>query len=265
MRLIHLSLLMAILIPLAAPADTTPNPWSQVSSPASGPAESIGAPSAGCLRGGIALERKGKGFQLMRPERKRNYGHPRLVTLLRQIGSEFASSKKPKLMIGDLGQPRGGPTMSAHATHQNGLDADIWYAGKAAPMVDKKKFKTTRAFSKNQIALLKRFAESEEVDRILVHFAIKRELCSRQASEPWIRKLRPWFGHDHHFHVRLLCTAYDATCKRGDPIPEGNGCDKTLEWWFSDEARAEEAKNLGKQQNPVMPALPEVCNSLVKT
>lgn len=275
MRFTFVLLVAGTLLPCLALANTQThpqvsnpqisNPWSQVSTPAQGPAESLGAASAGCLRGGVALERKGKGFKLMRPERKRHYGHPRLVTLLKSIGAEFASAKKPGLMIGDLGQPRGGPTMSAHATHQNGLDADIWYAGGAAAMVDKKKFKTTRAFGKNQLALLKRFSDAPEVDRILVHFAIKRELCTHHASEPWIRKIRPWYGHDHHFHVRLLCADSDTTCKRGDPIPEGNGCDAKLDWWFSDEARAEEKKNLNKQENPVMPVLPEVCNALVKT
>jgi len=27
----------------------------------------------------------------------------------------------------DLGQPRGGPTLSGHRSHQSGLDVDIWF------------------------------------------------------------------------------------------------------------------------------------------
>jgi penicillin-insensitive murein endopeptidase len=201
----------------------------------------------------------------MRPERHRTFGHPRLIELLKSIGAELARSKKPKLMIGDIGQARGGPTMSAHASHQTGLDVDVWFAGKAPTMVDKKKFKPLKAFGKAQVELLRRFAESPETDRILVNFVLKRQLCAEHGSEPWIRKIRPWFGHDHHFHVRLECSSGDAACKKGDPIPEGNGCDASLDWWFSDEARQKETENLGKQQNPVMPELPEACQALVKT
>lgn len=170
--------------------------------------------------------------------------------------------------------------MSAHASHQTGLDADIWYfqqkkwIGKknvalrdrerlqAPGMVDRKRLAVTRAFGSDQRDLLRSFAENPEVDRVLVHFAIKRELCRTIPQEAWIRKIRPWFGHDHHFHVRLNCSAADPLCKKGDPIPDGNGCDASLDWWWSAEARQDENKNVDRQEHPVMPTLPAECAPL---
>jgi penicillin-insensitive murein endopeptidase len=269
------------LVVAALPALALDNPWTRIKAPAEGRPESIGSPSAGCLRGAAALTTESvQGYILMRPSRGRNFGHPRLVTLIEEIAKERASRKQAPLLIGDLGLPRGGPTMSAHSSHQTGLDADIWYhqhrqwKGRktvsirdrerlyAPGMVDKKRLAVTRAFGNDQRELLRSFAISPEVDRILVHFAIKRELCQRMPREPWIRKIRPWFGHDHHFHVRLACSPSDPLCRKGDPIPEGNGCDDTLDWWWSDEARAEATKNLDRQEHPVMPNLPVECAPL---
>ncbi len=263
------------------PAFAAENPWTRIKAPAEGRPESIGSPSAGCVRGATALTKdSGKGYVLVRPSRGRNFGHPRLVTLIEEIAKERTGRKQAPLLIGDLGLPRGGPTMSAHSSHQTGLDADIWYhqhrqwIGRrqvtirdrerlyAPGMVDKKRLAVTRAFGNDQRELLRSFAISPEVDRILVHFAIKRELCRRMPHEPWIRKIRPWFGHDHHFHVRLICSPSDPLCRKGDPIPEGNGCDNTLDWWWSAEARSDETKNLDRQEHPVMPTLPAECAPL---
>ncbi len=255
------------------------NPWAAITSPTIGMPESIGSPTAGCLKGGTRLQDSGKGYLLMRPNRGRAFAHPRTVQLLKHMGLELLSKTGAPVLIGDLGFPRGGPTMSAHSSHQNGLDADIWYASpkglaknlsvrsreklSATGMVDLNRFAVNRHFGKKQVALLRAFAESESVDRVLVHFAIKRELCRTHANEGWIQKLRPWFGHDHHFHVRVKCASTDSNCKNGEPIPTGNGCDGTLDWWWSDEARSADAKNANKQEHPVMPLLPAACAALI--
>jgi penicillin-insensitive murein endopeptidase len=62
--------------------------------------------------------------------------------------------------------------------------------------------------------------------------------------------------------VRLTCSASDPLCRKGDPIPDGNGCDATLDWWWSEEARSDETKNLDRQEHPVMPTLPAECATL---
>jgi penicillin-insensitive murein endopeptidase len=261
-------------------ASATPNPWAKATQPASGAAESIGSPGAGCLRGAVKLNEDAMGVYLMRPQRGRSYGHPHLVQLIQTVGREFANKKAPPILIGDIGQPKGGPTMSAHASHQNGLDIDIWYfrpkswIGRrvslkqraklsAVGMVDKKHLKVNDLFESNQVELLRAFAEKPEVDRILVNFSIKRYLCLNHSKEAWIRKIRPWFGHDSHFHLRLKCDAKDISCKNGEDIPHGNGCDSSLDWWWSDEARQEEKKNFEKQSAPVMPTLPSQCDSVL--
>jgi penicillin-insensitive murein endopeptidase len=138
-------------------------------------------------------------------------------------------------------------------------------------MVDSKRLRASKAFSSSEIQILQHFASLPEVDRILVHFTLKRELCRRFGAPDagssntgeWIRKIRPWFGHDRHFHVRIRCPAGSPLCKDGEPIPAGNGCDSTLDWWWSDEARQDEGKNLHRQQSPVMPELPAACSQLL--
>ncbi len=252
------------------------NPWSEISAPASGQAESIGTPVAGCVRGADSLPLRGDGFRLVRPERRRFFGHPELVSLLKSSAASLQTRKSsPLLLIGDLGLPRGGPTLSAHSSHQSGLDADIWYvrsrkATTTPPsMVEHKRLRVSRSFGAAELRVLQHFASQPEVDRVLVHFAIKRELCRRfgapdaGADASWIRKIRPWFGHDRHFHVRIRCPAKSPFCKEGEPIPPGNGRDATLDWWWSAEARQDEGKNQHRQQNPVMPELPEACGQLL--
>ena len=50
-------------------------------------------------------------------------------------------------------------------------------------------------------------------------------------------KIRPWWGHNYHFHVRLLCPSGSPQCREQAPPPPGDGCGKQLDWWFTEEAR----------------------------
>ena len=85
--------------------------------------------------------------------------------------------------------------------------------------------------------VIKAAARDEAVARIFVNAAIKRRLCESAGEDDsaWLRKVRPWWGHDSHFHVRLHCPDAGA-CVEQDPPPEGDGCDTELDWWFTDEA-----------------------------
>ena len=47
-------------------------------------------------------------------------------------------------------------------------------------------------------------------------------------------KVRPWYGHDDHIHVRLKCPADSPNCRAQPPVPGGDGCDKSLDHWFAD-------------------------------
>src|SRR5262249_51802528 len=67
----------------------------------------------------------------------------------------------------------------------------------------------------------------------------------------WLRKLRPWWGHDDHFHVRLRCPTGDAECQVQEPIPPGDGCGADLAWWFTEEARKPQPRTSVKTPLPV--------------
>ena len=87
---------------------------------------SIGSYARGCLAGGIALPINGSAWQVMRLSRNRNWGHLALIAFLERFAVAAQKVGWPGLMVGDMGQPRGGPMITGHSSHQIGLDADIW-------------------------------------------------------------------------------------------------------------------------------------------
>src|SRR4029453_6607028 len=84
-------------------------------------------------------------------------------------------------------------------------------------------------------AIIKAAAEQPEVERILVNAAIKKALCREVGSErAWLSKVRPYYGHDYHFHVRIKCPPGSTDCQAQPPPAPGDACGKELDWWFSD-------------------------------
>ena len=112
--------------------------------------------------------------------------------------------------------------------------------------------------------ILEQAASTEEVDRIFVNPVIKRELCIKDPSARWLHKLRPWWGHDDHSHVRVKCPAGDTSCVATDTIPPGTGCDATLDWWFSQEAVQKGAENDAKYKVRELPKLPAECAAVLE-
>ncbi len=88
--------------------------------------QSIGFYAKGCLAGAVALPTDGPNWQVMRLSRNRRWGHPRMIGLLEKLSRDAAQDGWPGLLVGDISQPRGGPMLTGHASHQVGLDADIW-------------------------------------------------------------------------------------------------------------------------------------------
>ena len=125
MRLIPLVALLAILTPLHGGA-TTSDAWSSIPDPSEGEAEAIGGYANGCLSGGEALPPECRGYQVVRLSRNRYYGHPVLIDYIRDLGNKVADNELGLMLVADMNQPRGGPMLSGHASHQIGLDADIW-------------------------------------------------------------------------------------------------------------------------------------------
>jgi penicillin-insensitive murein DD-endopeptidase len=86
--------------------------------------------------------------------------------------------------------------------------------------------------------LIETAARLPELARMFVNPAIKRALCREAGSDrAWLAKVRPWWGHDDHFHIRLTCPPGQTLCENQDPVPPGDGCGKGLDWWFTDAAR----------------------------
>ena len=228
------------------------SPWARIKNPSNGSAKVIGKVSNGCITGAEILPKKGNGFVSIRRHRNRYYGHPDTVNLIKRLGDGLAKRTDKLLMVGDLAQPRGGKMSSMHRSHQNGLDADIWLslaksaysahrstAGKKDPptMVGKKKLTVNGRWGKHQVYLVKTAASDPRVDRIFINPAIKRELCKTEKGDrKYLRKLRAWWGHHAHFHVRMKCPKGSPNCKQQPMIPVGEGC-KSLAMWFRPKAK----------------------------
>jgi penicillin-insensitive murein DD-endopeptidase len=246
--------------------------WDGVSKPKNGPPRAIGGYSAGCVQGAVELPDQGPGFRVARPERRRAFGHPRLVEFVRALARGLTEEKLGMLWVGDLAQPRGGPAPSGHSSHQTGLDVDLWFAKSAGKrpepvsLVDLRRLELTRQFGPHVVKLLAAAAASPEVDRIFVNPVLKRALCEGAGGDrSWLQKIRPWFGHHDHFHVRLACPADSPDCEPQAPLPPGDGCDE-LDWWLSPAAEAERAMQGAEYQARVgaKPPLPEKCREILE-
>jgi len=267
--------------PLANPsAPTTPAKelFGRAAAPAPMEPEPIGFYSKGCLSGGVELPLNGPSWQVMRPSRNRNWGHPALVAFLERFTPAAArASGWPGLLIGDMSQPRGGPMLTGHASHQIGLDADIWLT----PMPNRELSREEReemsatdmvredgldvipgVWTEGQLAVVRAAAQDPAVQRIFVNAAIKRAMCRVAAGEPWMRKVRPYYAHNYHFHVRLYCPRGAESCRDQDATPPGDGCDASLAWWFTPEAL--HPRKSGKTWPPMpISALPSECRTVL--
>jgi penicillin-insensitive murein endopeptidase len=219
--------------------------------PAELPPQSIGFYGKGCLAGGQPLPIDGDSWQVMRLSRNRNWGNPELVKLLERLSARVrAAVGWPGLLIGDMSQPRGGPMLTGHASHQVGLDADIWLT----PMPNRKLSRNEReemsatnmvaasrrdtdptVWTPRHLAVIRAAAEEPQVERIFVNAAIKKALCREaRGDRGWLVKVRPWSGHDYHFHIRMKCPSGSAACKPQEPPGASEGCGHELDYWFTD-------------------------------
>ena len=267
--------------PLANPADPkTPAKelFGRARDPAPIESEPVGFYSKGCLAGGEELPVNGPNWQVMRLSRNRNWGHPALIAFLTRFAPTAAeASGWPGILIGDMSQPRGGPMLTGHASHQIGLDVDIWLTPMPARELSRAEREEMSAtnmvredgldvipglWTPSHLAVVRAAAQDPAVQRIFVNAAIKRAMCRVAAGEPWMRKVRPYYSHNYHFHVRLFCPRGAESCRDQDPTPTGDGCDASLAWWFSDEVLHPRPSN--KTWPPMtMSALPSECRAVL--
>jgi penicillin-insensitive murein endopeptidase len=251
-------------------------------------ARAIGGYARGCLAGATAIPVDGPSWQVMRLARNRNWGHPDLIAYLekfaRQVPREAGWNG---ILVGDISQPRGGPMLTGHASHQIGLDADIWLT----PMPDRRLSRSEREnmsatnmvrsdwmdvnednWSSSHVKVIRLAAREPRVARIFVNPAIKKALCREAGSDrAWLKKVRPMWGHNYHFHIRMECPAGSNDCADQDPPPDGDGCGKELSDWLATQHKSifapKRPQGTGPKKPPPAPmsvdALPPACRQVL--
>ena len=221
----------------------------QKTTPADMRARAIGSYAKGCLAGATAMPVDGPSWQVMRLNRNRNWGHPILIDYLEKLAGDLPRINGwPGLLVGDISQPRGGPMLTGHASHQIGLDADLWLTPMPRGRLDRDQRENMSAvnmaradwrdvdpqnWSPAQTKLIKTAAGDPRVERIFVNPALKVALCREAgADRSWLNKVRPMWGHNYHFHIRMSCPAGMEGCHGQEPPNFGDGCGEELTGWI---------------------------------
>lgn len=208
--------------------------------------EAIGSYSRGCQAGAVALPETGPTWQAMRLSRNRNWGQPVLVDYVQDL-SRFAATLDgwEGIYVGDMSQPRGGPMLTGHASHQMGLDADIWMLPPDRLNLNRQEREdlssismrrergafTNGSWTEEHMQLLRAAASDPRTARIFVFPGAKVAMCEWATGDrSWLNKIRPWWGHHYHFHVRLTCPRGDTACENQASPPPGDGCADAQQW-----------------------------------
>ncbi len=268
--------------PVAVAAEPARHVFGAQGAPSAGPAEPYGSYAKGCLAGAVALPETGLGWQAMRLGRNRNWGHPAMIRFIERLSDEAAAIGWPRLYVGDISQPRGGPMAGGHRSHQIGLDADIWLRIPAPAVlsigereeisshsvVGPDRMAVNDAWRPAHHALIRLAASDPAVARIFVNAAIKQALCADEppgeslGARDWLRKVRAWWGHESHFHVRLNCPEDAPGCVGQASPPVGDGCGEELAWWFTEEALDPEPPATPRAEL-TLDDLPQACRATV--
>ena len=214
--------------------------------PTEQPPDPVGTYANGCLSGAVQLPESGPTWQAMRLSRNRYWGHPEMIDFIERL-SEVAAAQPgwSGLYIGDISQPRGGPMLTGHRSHQNGLDVDIWMlpANDLTLSAEEREkissISMRRAegayvnyrWSRAHHEILKSAAKDSSVARIFVFPGAKVQMCNDEEHDrAWLRKIRPWWGHHYHFHIRLNCPEETLDCVEQASPPPGDGCGAAEVW-----------------------------------
>ncbi|WP_166417872.1 penicillin-insensitive murein endopeptidase [Cochlodiniinecator piscidefendens] len=205
----------------------------------------FGSYAGGCLAGAEQLPETGPTWQAMRLSRNRNWGHPRTIDFIERLSRQADRIGWNGLYIGDISQPRGGPMLSGHRSHQIGLDIDIWMRPAMDLNLSRRARENLSSISMRRAggayvndnwtpehhAILRAAAQDSDVARIFVFPGAKVQMCNDETGDrSWLRKIRPWWGHHYHFHVRMACPRGARHCEDQAPPPPGDGCDAARQW-----------------------------------
>ena len=275
---------------LAAPVSAQPEArqlFGAKSAPSHQKSASYGGYAKGCLAGAAQLPESGPTWQAMRLSRNRNWGHPETIDFIMKLSRKAARQKGwAGLYIGDISQPRGGPMKSGHRSHQIGLDADIWMLPPKSLKLSRKQRENISSISMRRAKgafvnskwtrahheILKAAAKDPRTARIFVFPGAKVQMCKdEKGNRAWLRKIRPWYGHHYHFHVRLKCPKGLRGCVNQAAPPAGDGC-KDAQKWVNDILKPPPPRkadpNAPKpkpRRELVMSDLPQQCGSVLKS
>jgi murein endopeptidase len=166
----------------------------------------VGSPSAGRLVRGVRLPAAGEHFFTWDPVKRRSpnrawrrWGTDVLVRLVLRIAREYgeAHPRAPRLAVGDLSRPRGGdfgPQFGyiGHASHQNGLDVDVYY-----PRAD------GRERAPRYVSQIDRRLSQDLVDRFVAAGAVAVIVGPNTGLRGPPGVVFPLVNHDNHIHVRI--------------------------------------------------------------
>ncbi len=198
----------------------------------SGVPEVIGNYNNGCINNSVAASFKSPYYQIYRPQSRRYFGDPSMIAFLDRLSKRAHNIGFKSMLVGDISSQYGGPLNTGHASHQIGLDVDIEFnhnrltdkqlrgGGQAHILVDKGARHANSKFTKAYYDLIMAAAHDPDVERIFVSPAIKITMCDMTKNEdeqPFLRKIRPWYGHTEHFHVRLRCPIHSPLCQKQEP------------------------------------------------
>lgn len=247
----------------------------------------FGSYAKGCVAGAVQLPETGPTWQAMRLSRNRNWGHPQSIDFIRDLSAFAATQPGWKgLYVGDISQPRGGPMLSGHRSHQIGLDIDIWMLPAARMNLGRQTRETISSVSMRRAKgayvndnwsrahhrIIREAAKDKRVARIFVFPGAKVQMCKDETGDRrWLRKIRPWWGHHYHFHVRLKCPRGARGCVDQNPPPRGDGCDDAQKW-VNDilnppppKPRDPNAPPPKKRREYVLADLPKQCVSVLRS
>jgi penicillin-insensitive murein DD-endopeptidase len=252
--------------------------------PAKMPTHVVGFYAKGCIAGAEGLPINGEAWQVMRLSRNRYWGHPDLVALVKRLAAKARKDAGwPGILVGDMSQPRGGPMITGHASHQVGLDADIWLT----PMPNRQLSRNEReemsavmmvrgdrldidpnAWTPTHLSVIRAAAQEPSVQRIFVNAAIKKALCREaKGDRSWLSKVRPMYGHDYHFHIRIKCPPGSGGECESQPDPsESEGCSAgDLAFWFKDSVVHPKPPKVPPKPKPPMTLaqLPAACKQIL--
>ncbi|NVN84364.1 MULTISPECIES: penicillin-insensitive murein endopeptidase [unclassified Vibrio] len=256
--------------------------WEKEKTPTVNSTSSIGSYANGCLDGAQALPIDGIGYQIIRPQRGRYYGHTEAIQFIERLGITTSEQLDTNLLVGDISLPRGGRFSSGHSSHQTGLDIDIWLrltskrlsvnelaVPKPVSVVDLTDYKLRKSnWTDDHFQVIRYAAKDEKVVRIFVHPVIKQALCDRETPDAgdraWLGKIRPWWGHHSHFHVRLKCPEGSTNCIAQASPPKGDGCGEELASWAPKTIPVPPPKKVAKsKKKKKVKVMPSQCLALI--